>query len=67
MHREKDEAYSLNSEEGAILLIVESQEFTAHARAISTPQRIAGATWPSDSLSRADDEMPIDSSCHTAY
>jgi hypothetical protein len=45
---EKNEAYSLTSEEGAILLIVESQELTAHARAISTPQRIAGATWPSD-------------------
>jgi hypothetical protein len=43
---EKDEAYSLKSEEGAILLIVESQELSAHARAISTPQRIAGATWP---------------------
>ena len=45
---EKDEAYSLKSEEGAILLIVESQELTAHARAVSTPQRIAGATWPAD-------------------
>ena len=45
---EEDEAYSLNSEEGAILLIVESQELTAHARAVSTPQRIAGATWPAD-------------------
>jgi redox-sensitive bicupin YhaK (pirin superfamily) len=47
---EEDEAYSLKSEEGAILLIVESKELTAHARAISTPQRIAGATWPSDTL-----------------
>ena len=45
---EKDEAYSLKSEEGAILLIVENQELTAHARAVSTPQRIAGATWPAD-------------------
>jgi hypothetical protein len=44
----RHEAYSLNSEEGAILLIVEAQELTAHARAISTPQRIAGATWPAD-------------------
>ena len=43
---EKDEAYSLNSGEGAILLIVEAEELTAHARALSTPQRIAGATWP---------------------
>ena len=45
---EKDEAYSLKSEEGAILLIVESQELTAHARAVSTPHRIAGASWPAD-------------------
>ena len=43
---EKAEAYSLESEEGAIVLIVESQALTANARAISTPQRIAGATWP---------------------
>ena len=46
---EKNEPYYLKSEEGAILLILESQELTAHARAISTPQRMAGATWPSDS------------------
>jgi hypothetical protein len=45
-----NEPYTLTSETGAILLIVESQELTAHAHAISTPQRIAGATWPSDSL-----------------
>jgi hypothetical protein len=45
---EKNEPYSLSSESGAILLIVESQELTAHARAISSPQRIEGATWPSD-------------------
>ena len=45
-----DEPYTLTSEIGAILLLVESQELTAHARAISTPQRIEGATWPSDSL-----------------
>jgi hypothetical protein len=48
---EKGEPYSLTSDEGAILLIVESQELTAHARAISTPQRIEGATWPSDNVS----------------
>jgi hypothetical protein len=35
-------------EEGVILLIVEAQELAAHARGISTPQRITGATWPSD-------------------
>ena len=43
-----NEPYTLKSESGAILLIVESQELTAHSRAISTPQRIAGATWLSD-------------------
>jgi redox-sensitive bicupin YhaK (pirin superfamily) len=47
---EQNEPYMLKSETDAILLIVESQELTAHARAISTPQRIAGAKWPSDSL-----------------
>lgn len=45
---EKDEPFSLSSEEGAILLIVESDQLLAFGRAISTPQRIAGATWPSD-------------------
>jgi redox-sensitive bicupin YhaK (pirin superfamily) len=46
-----NEPYTFKSETGAILLIVESQELIAHTRAISTPQRIAGATWPSDSVS----------------
>jgi len=46
-----NEPYTLKSETGAILLIVESQELTAHARGISTPQKVAGATWPSDSMS----------------
>jgi len=45
-----NEPYTLKSDIGAILLIVESQELTAHSRAISTPQRIAGATWPGDTL-----------------
>jgi redox-sensitive bicupin YhaK (pirin superfamily) len=45
-----NEPYKLKSDTGAIVLIVESQELTAHTRAISTPQRIEGATWPSDSL-----------------
>jgi hypothetical protein len=45
-----NEPYTLKSDTGAIVLIVESQELTAHARGISTPQRIEGATWPSDSL-----------------
>jgi hypothetical protein len=49
---EKNEPYSLKSEEGAILLIVESQELAADVRALSTSQRIAGATWPTDSVIR---------------
>jgi hypothetical protein len=47
---ERGEPYSFKSDPGAILLVVESEQLTAHARAISTPQRIAGATWPSDAL-----------------
>jgi redox-sensitive bicupin YhaK (pirin superfamily) len=47
---EQNEPYTLKSETDAILLLVEAQELTAHVRAISTPQRIEGATWPSDSL-----------------
>jgi hypothetical protein len=42
------EPYTIESATGAIVLIVEAVEFTPHARGISTPQRIAGATWPSD-------------------
>jgi hypothetical protein len=45
-----NEPYTLKSDTDAILLLVESQELTAHPRGISTPQRIEGATWPSDSL-----------------
>jgi hypothetical protein len=47
---EQNEPYTLKADTDAILLLVESQELTAHARGISTPQRIEGATWPSDSL-----------------
>ena len=47
---EQNEPYTLKSETNAIILIVESQQLTAQARAISTPQRIEGATWPSDTL-----------------
>ena len=46
----KDEAYSLESPIGAIFLVVEADTVTAHARGISSPQRIAGQTWPSDVL-----------------
>jgi hypothetical protein len=47
---EQNEPHTLKSVTGAIILIVESQDLTAHARDISTPQRIEGATWPSDIL-----------------
>jgi hypothetical protein len=45
-----NEPYTLESDAGAILLIVESPELTACNRAISTPQRIAGSVWPGDSV-----------------
>lgn len=45
---ESNEAYSLRSETGAIVLVVESSWLAAHRRGISTPQRIAGQTWPGD-------------------
>ena len=45
---DKEEPYAFRSDTGAIVLILESDELTAHARGISTPDRIAGATWPSD-------------------
>jgi hypothetical protein len=48
-----NEPYTLKSETGAILILVECQELTAHARAISTPQRIAGATWPGEEATNA--------------
>jgi hypothetical protein len=44
----KDEAYSLNSDLGAILLILESDDLNTNERAFSTPERIAGQTGPSD-------------------
>jgi hypothetical protein len=43
---DQQEAYSLKSEEGAIVIIVESEALSADKRAISSPNRIAGATWP---------------------
>jgi hypothetical protein len=45
---DKNEPYSLTSDSGAILLIVESDHLETHERAISTPQRIAGQQWPGD-------------------
>jgi hypothetical protein len=56
---DKDEPYSIESETGAIVVIVESDELTAHARAISSPDRISGQTWPSDAvLTRAPSAVP---------
>jgi hypothetical protein len=42
------EPYSMKSDTTAIILIVEANEFTAHPRGISAPDRITGQTWPSD-------------------
>jgi hypothetical protein len=48
------EPYSVRSDTGAIVLILESSELTPHARGISSPERIAGQTWPSDALLRTN-------------
>ena len=45
---EPQEPYTFKSDLGAILLIVEAEELLPHERGISTPERIAGQTWPSD-------------------
>lgn len=42
--------YSLESVTPAIVLIVESDELTPHVRGISSPDRTAGQTWPSDGV-----------------
>lgn len=44
------EPYAFQTDLGAIILIVESTTLSPHARGISSPDRIAGATWPSDVL-----------------
>jgi hypothetical protein len=49
---DRNEPYTIESDAGAIVLIVESDTLTAHARGISSPDRIAGQTWPSDADSR---------------
>jgi hypothetical protein len=46
----REEAYSLKTETGAIVLVVEADTLAAHPRGISTPERINGQTWPSDAL-----------------
>jgi hypothetical protein len=48
----RDEPYTIESDAGAIVLIVESDTLTAHPRGISSPDRIAGQIWPSDTDSR---------------
>jgi hypothetical protein len=45
---DREEAYSFKSDSGAILVILEAEQLQAHERGISTPQRIAGATWSGD-------------------
>jgi hypothetical protein len=45
---DKGERYIIESPAGAIVLIIEADRLTAHASGISTPERMAGARWPSD-------------------
>ena len=47
---DRHEPYTLEADTPAILLIIEAAEWKSHPPGISTPQRIAGATWPSDSV-----------------
>ena len=44
------EPYAIESATGAIVIIIESDSLTAHERGISSPERIAGATWSGDKL-----------------
>ena len=46
----KDERYTMHSESSAIILIVEADKLEAEPRGISTPQRIAGQTWPGEGV-----------------
>ena len=50
------EPYAFSSDIGAIVLIVESTTLNSNPRGISRPDRIAGATWPSDAI--LDSEKP---------
>ena len=45
-----EEPYSIESTDGAIVIILEADELSAHEPGISTPERIAVATWPSDAV-----------------
>jgi redox-sensitive bicupin YhaK (pirin superfamily) len=47
---EPQEPYTFKSDSGAILLIVEAEQLSAHERGISSPERIAGQSWPSDAV-----------------
>jgi hypothetical protein len=44
------EPYTIESVTGAIVLIVEAADLKPHARGTSSPERIAGPTWPSNSV-----------------
>jgi hypothetical protein len=50
----KDERYSLTSETGAILLIIEAEQLAAHPRGLSSPIRVYGHAWPSDPRRQVD-------------
>ena len=45
-----DVRYRLESEAGAILLIVESEQLEATESGLSTPERVLGALWPGEEL-----------------
>lgn len=42
------EHYALESQDGAIILIVEADVLNAHTQGISSPERIASRPWPGD-------------------
>jgi hypothetical protein len=45
-----DDRYRLNSDWGAIAIVVESERLEATERGISTPERIWGQLWPGESV-----------------
>ena len=47
---DREEPYTIESATGAIVIIVEADQLIAHERGISSPERIAGARWPSDAV-----------------
>jgi hypothetical protein len=46
----KDERYTMHSESKAIILNVDADRLEAEPHGISTPQRIAGETWPGEGV-----------------